>query len=79
MTLFVREHNHRRRVPFVASPPDSGAEAERLRRAFVEVAKHAELVMAAASAGAISAEVALQEIRRHARTLVAAVKNLGEP
>ena len=42
MTLFVREHNHRRRVPFVASPPDSGAEAERLRRAFVEVAKHAE-------------------------------------
>ncbi len=79
MTLLRREHHERHRVPFVASPPDSAAEAERLRRAFVEVAKHAELVMAAASADALTPDEALAAILRHARAAVAVVKTLGEP
>lgn len=77
MSLLHREHRDRRRVPFVAISDTPKADAERYRRIFVEVAQHADVVVAAAAAGAISHEEALAVMRRHAQNLAAAVESLA--
>ena len=78
MNLFRREHHVRRRVPFVAIETDSAkADTEHYRRVFVEVAKHAEVVVAASAAGALTHEEALTAMRRHAQHLIAAVETLA--
>jgi NADH:ubiquinone oxidoreductase subunit B-like Fe-S oxidoreductase len=58
-------------LPFAADR--AKADGERYRRIFVELARHADVVVAAATAGALTHEEALAVMRRHAQTLATAV------